>query len=337
MNQATSTKNLLALLSCRDDNPLVAIANHHLDCRAMRMNRVFWASMHKMIVATLRSLPTPLSVPASLRINRMLENLKAEYLGTTYFGARIFCQPKDLIQAYVLHFGIWEPEVSRVIETLLAPGDVFVDVGANVGYDTLLGSWRVGPAGKVVAIEATPHTFALLQRNLAQNDGTGNVRTVQLAVSDKSGALDLYQLSDHNIGATSTLPHRGGRHVATVTAAPLTEILQADELSRVRLVKIDVEGGEAAIFCDILDNLARFPFTADFLVEISPEENEAAWREIFARLKAAGFHGYEIMNRYDVEWYLSYRRPTPLRLAETLPDRQQDMLFTRGPLPQSLS
>jgi hypothetical protein len=60
------------------------------------------------------------------------------YRVKTYFGATMVCDPKDFVQHTVLHFGVWEPNTSAVIERLLTPGDVCVDVGANVGYDTLL-------------------------------------------------------------------------------------------------------------------------------------------------------------------------------------------------------
>ena len=219
----------------------------------------------------------------------------------------------------------------------MAPGDVFVDIGANIGYDTLLGSWRVGEAGRVVAIEAMPATFSLLQRNLALNDGASNVRAVQVAVSDKPGTLDLYHVEERNIGSISTLANRGTRRVATATAARLIDILRADEFARVRLIKIDVEGGEPAVLRGILDNLDSFPTTTDILVEISPQDDSAGWREIFDRLTAAGYRAYEVVNLYDLEWYLSHRRPTPLRAASGPPSSQQDMLFTRGALPPGLA
>ena len=70
---------------------------------------------------------------------------------------------------------------------------------ATSRYDSLLAAWRVGPAGKVVAIEASPLAFELLQANLRMNDYAKNVRPVQLAVSDRPGKLDLCDLSKYNM------------------------------------------------------------------------------------------------------------------------------------------
>jgi protein-L-isoaspartate O-methyltransferase len=61
----------------------------------------------------------------------------------------------------IFHFGIWEPEISYLTIELLDEGDVYVDVGANIGYDTLLASSLVGSSGKVVSIEAAPAIFAV--------------------------------------------------------------------------------------------------------------------------------------------------------------------------------
>lgn len=286
-----------------------------------------------MIVAAVHLLPYSLALQLYRVLNRIFKTMKPEYNTRTYFGARMLCRTDDIIQSRILHFGVWEPEISRIIEAILSPGDVFVDIGANIGYDTLLGSWRVGPAGKVVAIEALPSTFALLQRNLALNESASNVRAVQLAVSDRAGALDLYNVEDHNIGATSTLALRGTRHVGTATAAALVDILHAEELSRVRLIKIDIEGSEPAVLRNILDNLDLFPATTDFLVEVSPRDDETGWRKIYNRLKYNGYRGYEVPNLYDLRWYLGHRKTAPLRACDTLPSHQQDILFTRGKPP----
>src|ERR1700722_13409006 len=151
------------------------------------------------------------------------------------------CNPSDLIQSYVFHFGVWEPEISHLVGQILRPGDVFVDIGANVGYDTLLGSSLVGPQGQVIAIEASPITFAKLKENIALNKST-NIRAVNVAVSDRVGRLDLFDVSERNSGAATTVAGRGSKVVASVEALPLTQILTPAEISSVRLIKIDVEG-----------------------------------------------------------------------------------------------
>ena len=286
-------------------------------------------ALHTAIVWTIRRLPLPVAVQSFRVYNKVLKTINAEHIGRTYFNARMFCDPRDLIQRMILHFGVWEPEVSRVIERSLSPGDVFVDIGANVGYDTLLGSRLVGATGSVVAIEASPGTFALLTRNLQLN-AVQNVRAVNLAVSDKETTVDLYDIDDHNIGAVTTLTSRGGVLIASVPAQPLEGILSPDEMSRLRLIKMDVEGAEPAILQHLLAHLSLYPTTMDIIVEASPRDNVDSWRDVFDRLRGAGFVAYAIENRYELEWYLGWRKSVPLQEINALAPRQQDLLFSRS-------
>ena len=285
--------------------------------------------LHVPVMALIRRLPLPAARLAFRAYNKFLRTLGPEHVGTTYFGTRLHCNPRDLIQRMVLYFGVWEPDVSHVIQQNLKGGDVFVDIGANIGYDTLLASTRVGAAGRVVSIEASPRTFALLQRNLALNPGATNVRAVNVAVSDRPGRLDLYEQDEGNIGAATTLASRGGSLMASVDALPLDKILTTEEVQKLRLIKMDVEGAEPPILRHLLDGLASYPPTMDIVVEASPEDDPAAWRDVFERLRAAGFSAWAIENDYELEWYLRWRRPAALQRVDALPEHQQDLLFTR--------
>lgn len=286
-------------------------------------------ALHVPVMALIRRLPLPAARLAFRAYNRFLRALGPEHVATTSFGARMHCNPRDLIQRMVLYFGVWEPDVSHVIEQNLKIGDVFVDIGANVGYDTLLASARVGAAGRVVAIEASPRTYALLQRNLALNPTATNVRAVNVAVSDRPGRLDLYERDEGNIGAATTVASRGGTLMASVDALPLDGILGAEEIGRLRLIKMDVEGAEPPILRHLLERLASYPPTMDIVVEASPEDDRAAWLDVFERLRTAGFSAWAIDNDYELDWYLRWRRPGALHRVEVLPERQQDLLFTR--------
>lgn len=285
--------------------------------------------LHKAIIGTIRRLPLRAACFVFRGYNKALRLLGPEHVATTFFGAKLHCSTEDLIQRMILHFGVWEPDVSRVIEQNLKSGDVFVDIGANIGYDTLLASARVGRAGQVVAIEASPRTFALLQKNLALNPASINVRAINAAVSDKPGTLELYEISSANIGAATTLASRGGTLIASVEARPLDQILTADEIQRLRLIKMDVEGAEPPILRYILGQLHLYPQTMDIVVEASPQDDLAAWRNVFDGLRTAGFSAWVIDNSYELEWYLRWRHPTALRRIETMPPHQQDLLFTR--------
>jgi hypothetical protein len=72
---------------------------------------------------------------------------------------------RDLIQQTILLEGIWDPSLTGFNESTLKPGDVFVDVGAHVGYFTLLAARRVGAAGTVLSVEPNPVALQQLQRH----------------------------------------------------------------------------------------------------------------------------------------------------------------------------
>jgi FkbM family methyltransferase len=263
--------------------------------------------------------------------NFVLKRSGKRFYASTYFGARIKCDPNEFIQSRILQFGIWEPNISKLIETTLRDGDVFVDVGANIGYDTLLASTIVGAGGGVVSIEASPKTFEILSRQIHENQAR-NVRTVNRAVSDAPGTLTLYNGGSGDIGRATTIKSRGFDAVATVASAPLDHILTAEERSRLRLIKIDIEGAELPVLRRFLDTVDLYPATVEVIVEASPQDDPPAWSDVFARMQAAGFHPYFIENRYDYEWYLNWRQPSPPRRLEQLPSEQSDILFARRKL-----
>ena len=103
-------------------------------------------------------------LPVGRRLALRVWNRVVRVFGTattkTYFGSLMECDPRDSIQATILHFGTWEPNVSRVFEELVKPGDSVIDLGANIGYHTLLLSKLVGASGKVIAVEALPELAA---------------------------------------------------------------------------------------------------------------------------------------------------------------------------------
>lgn len=106
-------------------------------------------------------------------------------------GIHLRCQLPDIIQMYVYLFGTWEPDLAAFLRRRLQPGDTFIDVGANVGYLSVLSSGLVGPQGVVVAIEPAPDARAALQETVARND-RDNIRLVTAAISDHDGEIPLF-------------------------------------------------------------------------------------------------------------------------------------------------
>jgi FkbM family methyltransferase len=250
-------------------------------------------------------------------------------LAVTYFGARMRCTFRDYIQARILHFGFWEPNISALIESTLRDGDVFVDIGANIGYHTLLASKIVGKKGAVIAIEASPSTFDLLSFHIHENDAR-NVQLVNKAASDTPGSLILYRASPGNIGTATALKSRGYTEEGIVESIPIDHILTCQERSRLRLIKMDIEGGELPVLRRFLQTIDLYPTAIDIIVEVSTWEDPDGWCDMFLQLQNAGFRAYLIENRYRYDAYLDWQGPARLQLLEDLPSGSNDVLFRRG-------
>lgn len=136
------------------------------------------------------------------------------------------------------------PEPSeRFAQAWLQPGDTVLDVGANIGAVTAAAANVVGPAGHVHAIEAHPGTFRILQKTVALN-GFTNVTCHQVAATDQTGKArisDLGRKDDNNHLVAA------GDHGIAVNAIALSELFESEQIARVSLLKIDVEGHEMAV------------------------------------------------------------------------------------------
>lgn len=252
-------------------------------------------------------------------------------MSRTYFGARMLCDPNDFVQRMILNFGFWEPNLSAFIAGTLRPGDVFADIGANIGYDTLLGARLVGPEGAVVSIEASPAISALLTDNVALNGGA-NVRIVNVAVSDAPGVLELFAGPATSLGETTTIAARGFARVGEIRAEPLDVILSPDERARLRLIKMDIEGAEPPVLRRLVETLDLYPETLQVLTEMSPQDDCLVWTDIFAMMARHGFSAYCLENEYSEAWYMNWRNPAAPVALSSAPTRQCDVVFSRQAL-----
>ena len=138
-----------------------------------------------------------------------------------------------------------ELSVQRALAGALSRGDVFFDVGANVGFYTLLAARAVGPTGRVVAFEPHPENVAALERNVLLN-GFENVVVVPKAASGGAGRA----LLEAGNRATAKLGAPRGLEVETIA---LDDFVTAHPDLRPAVVKIDVEGHEL----DVLEGFRR--------------------------------------------------------------------------------
>ena len=145
-----------------------------------------------------------------------------------------------VISECVRRTGSWEPAIMEVIVEKLPEGGTFIDVGANIGIHSMVAALRVGSHGRVLAVEASPVTYPLLEKNLAATGHPG-VTTLHQAVWDQDAALAFC----HQPNAP------GGSHVGAgdgdaflVPGRPLDDLVDAHGVTRVDVIKLDIEGAE---------------------------------------------------------------------------------------------
>lgn len=146
----------------------------------------------------------------------------------------------------------YEPDVTRIVQKILEPGDVFVDVGANVGYFTMLGSALVGPEGKVFAFEPDPKNIARI-RHHCENNRVDNVEIISRPASDSVAEVNFWFNKSSSGGNALWNPGeyfgdpQFNDGYSVMKSTTLADEFSTKGLTNVKLVKIDTEGAEHAI------------------------------------------------------------------------------------------
>ena len=184
----------------------------------------------------------------------------------------------------------------RLSRALLAPGDVAIDIGANIGLWAMGAAVRVGPTGRVYAIEPVPATFDRLVRNARLND-LHNIHARQYAISDRAARIELFLPSYDNSGHASLGKRERVDQMIEVASITVDEFCTEHGIERVALVKTDTEGAEHRVFAGSRRLLAgnEAPMVQ---FEVN-DETAAVLNSSSEAIKGAlADHGYRIC-RYD--------------------------------------
>jgi FkbM family methyltransferase len=236
---------------------------------------------------------------------------------------------------YLWLFGTWEPELTAFIAQGLRPGDAFLDVGANIGYFSVLAARGVEPSGSVIAVEASPAVFRQLEETIELNSAAGVIRPIKAAAGRDAGPMPIYSGPSHNIGLTTTVAERGFELEAVIPALPLDSMIGPDDISVLRMIKIDVEGREPDVLAGMEVLIRTSRQDLEVLIELSP----AWWTDptldvpdVIKPFLNAGFNIYEIRNSYWPWRYLWPKSvPRPARRRSALPRRAHrlDLILSR--------
>lgn len=280
-------------------------------------------------------MPALIRQTPSLALKRLLWSLVRRraffYRATTPQGWAIHGNTVDWIQRNLYYFGVWEPNLSAWIERRLSPGDTFVDVGANIGYFTLLAADRVGPLGRVVSIEPMPEIFDHLSAHVTANT-RGNVRLISEAAvgPGEEGPVTLYWGGDDNAGSTGLIRRQPNSRSTTVAGRTLALILTDEEREHARIIKIDVEGVEMRVLRGLGLESGRFSKSMELVVEVSDGDNAGDASMLVDYMRHLGYVAYVLPENYSFRHLINARAAplVPQRLAGPLPG-MRNVVFSR--------
>jgi FkbM family methyltransferase len=190
----------------------------------------------------------------------------------SYGDGEIHVSTDSFIEWSILLHGSYENEVIRFVRSLISPGMVCLDIGANIGCFTLPLAWGAGPSGKVLSYEPRTDLYQRLQKNCALNH-LAQVQSFCFALSDKNGEFPLFieSAADCNKGKSS-LVKMESHGITTEMKIVVKDAAQEPSLTsldRCDFIKIDTEGHESTILKSLQWLLVKF--RPKILFEFSPE------------------------------------------------------------------
>ncbi|MGL5889965.1 MAG: FkbM family methyltransferase [Bacteroidia bacterium] len=215
-------------------------------------------------------------------------------------GIRISLETGNELSA-AIYCGSFEWAEREWLNNALKPGNVFFDIGANIGLMSLLAAQKTGATGAVVAFEPVSGTFGKLQKNSALNPQLKNIQTVRAAVSDANGKQEIF-ITGPGRDAWNSLVPAEGMQSEIIETFRLDDLMNDEklELPRPDLIKIDVEGWEIHVLRGAEETLKTNKPV--LLIEFTASNLEAAGAscaQLASELTRLGYsiHEYEPIKR----------------------------------------
>jgi len=202
-------------------------------------------------------------------------------------GLRLVLDPAELTEGLILFAPqLFDRRELRALQRTLRPGDVFLDLGAHVGFYALLAARWVGASGRVLAVEPEPTSRARLLRHVADN-GLAQVEVIEVGVSEQDETRTLRRGPPGNRGASGFLRATG--EPVEVRCRPVAALLAERGIARVAAAKLDLEGFEHRVLRAWLAPLPAAERPRLLVVEHHPEQIAAAGGDTRALLADLGY------------------------------------------------
>jgi FkbM family methyltransferase len=197
--------------------------------RDLKTKGLYWSIIHRLYkIPLFKTVLSPI-----------VNNLKQEFV--IIERLKIFINKSDIsVSEGLLQYGIWEEYTTKIIKENIKKGDTVLDLGAHIGYDTLIMAKLVGPKGKVYSFEPDSKNFELLKKNVEVNHFK-NVILINKAVNDKSKVLKFY-ISQENTADHRLYDSNDNRNYVEIQSVSLDDYFK--KTIKVDFVKMDIQGSE---------------------------------------------------------------------------------------------
>ena len=203
--------------------------------------------------------------------------------------------PTEHIQQQLFWYGYYEKELGDLLKKIVKPSDVFIDIGANIGYFSLLVAHRL-PSAEVISFEPVVDLYKKMNDNITLND-IKNIITIHAAVGEIDEERELFVSAPDNSGMSSfRQPENYSGSKEKVKVVAIDEWFKGSGLSKIDILKLDIEGSELAALRGMKKVLQNFrPL---LIVEINPETLSMfnlKPLDIYDYLEQQGYKGFLIL------------------------------------------
>lgn len=224
-------------------------------------------------------------------------------------GGRIRVDLSTGIGTSIYIYRCWEYPVTELLASLLEPGMCCLDVGANIGYYSIMAGAR---GASVHCFEPVPHLYEKLRENIALNPAA-QISAYRLALAEESGSASFFVVHDASNLGLSSLEASAGAEEISVETKTLDDLVREQGINRVDLIKVDVEGAEERVFQGAA-GLLKSDSAPDIIFECHP------WATCDRILKTFGYRVYEFRRQrtYEARNLFASKRELPSRISTLL-------------------
>ncbi len=230
-----------------------------------------------------------------MRLLKMTGNQSKAFIKTLHNGLKMKLHPQEHIQRQIFWYGYYEKDQVLCFESFLKPGMTVADIGANAGYYSLIASPKI-LSGRVYSFEPSPLSYKELKENITLNK-ISNIIPINMGISSLTTESSFYISNADNTGMSGlTRAGNFSGSVETIQLTTLDEFVRKEEIDKIDIIKMDIEGAEVQALMGMQNTIAmhRPIIFAEVCQELLTRFNNTV-NEIYVLMKAKDYKAYQLM------------------------------------------